>query len=79
MVIMEGRCRAAILQLERDVALAWHIANFTRAKNLPDLGRTLEKLRPAKPQTADDVAGIFLSLQAAGKSVNIRERPKKGT
>lgn len=73
---MEGRVRAADRQLERDISLAWHSANFGRAKTLPDLGKTLDKLRPAKPQTADEVAGVFLCLKAKGKSVKITERKR---
>lgn len=74
MVIMEGRVHAANRELERDISLAWHTANFSRAKTLPDLGKTLEKLRPVKAQTADEVAGVFLALKAKGRSVKIRER-----
>jgi hypothetical protein len=77
MAIMEGRVHAANRDLERDISLAWHTANFSRAKNLPDLGKMLEKLRPAKMQTADEVAGVFLALKAKGRSVKIKERPRK--
>lgn len=76
MVIMEGRIHAANRKLERDISLAWHTANFSRAKNLPDLSKTLEKLRPVKAQTADEVAGVFLALKAKGRSVKIRERKR---
>lgn len=76
MVIMEARIRAANREIERDISLAWHTANFSRAKNLPDLRKTLEKLRPVHVQSADEVAGIFLSLKAKGKSVKIRERKR---
>lgn len=76
MVIMEGRVRAANRELERDISIAWHTANFSRAKTLPDLRKTLEKLRPVPIQTGDEVAGIFLSLKAKGKSVKIRERKR---
>lgn len=75
MAVMEGRVHAANRELERDISIAWHTANFTRAKNLPELRKTLEKLRPVqdRAQTADEVAGIFLSLKAKGKSVKIVE------
>ena len=55
------------------------MANFSRAKNLPDLGKTLAKMEranPTKPQSADEVAGVFLAMKARGKSVKIRERKR---
>lgn len=71
---MEGRVRAAELEMERDIALAWHIVNLGRPKDLPSLDKYLARLKPAKHQTADEVAGVFLALRAKGKSVKIRER-----
>lgn len=76
MTVMEGRVHAADRELEREISLAWHMANFSRAKTLPDLGKTIAKLRPVKPQTADEVAGVFLCLKAKGKSVKITERKR---
>ena len=37
------------------------------------LSKYLKAVRPEKPQSADDVANIFLSLKAKGRSVKIRE------
>lgn len=62
--------------MEADVALAWHIVNLRRPKDLPALDKYLAKLRPTKAQTGDEVAGIFLSLKAKGKSVKIREKKR---
>lgn len=78
MAVMEGRVHAADREIERDVALAWHIANLQRPKDLPQLDKYLAKLKPAKAQsqTADEVAGIFLCLKAKGKSVTIQERKR---
>lgn len=76
MIAVEGKVHAANQQVERELTLAWHIANFSRAKTLPDLGKTLEKLRPVKAQTADEVAGVFLALKAKGRSVKITERKR---
>lgn len=60
--------------MERDVALAWHIVNLGRPKDLPSLDKYLARLKPAKRQTADEVAGVFMALKAKGKSVEIKER-----
>lgn len=76
MIVMEGRIHAANIRFEREISIAWHNANFQRAKQLPDLDVILRKLRPAKPQSADEVAGVFLALRAKGKSVKIRERKR---
>jgi hypothetical protein len=45
-------------------------------RTLIPLSKYLERIRPVVEQSADDVAGIFLSLKAAGKSVKIRERKR---
>lgn len=78
---MEGCKRREMRAVQKDVALAWRIENFSRAgKKLKDLDHYLGQMKVAKPQTADDVAGLFLALKAKGRSVKIkiRERDKDG-
>lgn len=47
-------------------------------RSLIPLSKYLERIRPAveQAQSADEVAAIFLALQAKGKSVTITEVPK---
>lgn len=73
---MEGRVRAALRKREDDIALAYHVMLIDRDNQkgmMKPLSKYLKHVRPEKPQTADDVANIFLSLKAKGKSVKIRE------
>lgn len=73
---MEGRVRAAQRKREDDISLAYHIMLIDRDNQkgmMKPLSKYLKVIRPEKPQTADDVANIFLSLKAKGRSVKIRE------
>lgn len=73
---MEGRVRAAQFRREDDIALAYHVMLIDRDNQkgmMKPLSKYLKAVRPTPPQTADDVANIFLSLKAKGRSVNIRE------
>lgn len=67
--------------VQKDVALAWRVENFSRAgKKLKDLEHYLGETKVKPTQTAEDVAGLFLALKAKGRSVKIkiRERDKDG-
>ena len=76
--IMEGCKRREMRAVQQDVALAWRIENFSRSgKKLKDLDHYLGQLKPKREQTADDVANIFLSLKAKGRSVKIKVRERK--
>ncbi len=70
---MEGRSRAAQRKHDQDISLAWHMVALDREKRLKPLSKYLAAAKPKHEQTADDVANIFLSLKAKGKSVKIRE------
>ena len=70
---MEGRSRAAQRRHDESISLAWHMVALDREKRLKPLSKYLSETKPKHVQTADDVANIFLSLKAKGKSVKIRE------
>lgn len=78
--IMEARGRAAQRKIEQDISLAWHIMAIDRQnqgkRQLIPLSKYLTAVRPVRQQTADEVAAIFQSLKAKGKSVKIRERAR---
>lgn len=75
--IMEARVRAAQTKIEQDIALAWHVMAITRQNEgkraLVPLSKYLTAVRPVRQQTADEVAAIFQSLKAKGRSVHIEE------
>lgn len=74
--IMEARGRAAQRKIEQDIALAWHVMAIDRDNQkgrMKPLSKYLTAVRPVRQQTADEVAAIFQSLKAKGRSVNIRE------
>lgn len=73
---LEGAGRAADQRREDAIVQAWHIVNLGRPKDIPQLDKYLAKLKPPTPQSADEVAGIFLCLKAKGKSVKIKERKR---
>ena len=75
---MEGRVHAANRKREDDLSLAWHVAAFDRQKRLEPLSKYLAPLRPAREQSADEVAAIFKALKAKGKSVKIRKVKRDG-
>lgn len=77
---MEARGRAAQRKLEQDISLAWHIMAIDRDNQkgrMKPLSKYLIAIRPIRAQTADEVAAIFQSLKAKGRSVVIRERPRQ--
>lgn len=73
---MEGAALAAEQRRDDAIIQAWHIVNLGRPKDLPQLDKYLANLKPAKGQSADEVAGIFLCLKAKGKSVKISEKAR---
>lgn len=76
---MEARGRAAQRQIEQDIALAWHVMAIDRDNQkgaMKPLSKYLKAVQPVRAQTADEVAAIFQTLKAKGRSVNIREVPK---
>lgn len=73
---MEARGRAAQRKLEQDISLAWHVMAIDRDNQkgmMKPLAKYLAAVRPVRQQTADEVAAIFQTLKAKGRSVNIRE------
>ncbi len=73
---MEARGRAAQRRLEEDIALAWHVTAIDRDNQkgrLKPLSKYIKAIQPVRAQTADEVAAIFQTLKAKGRSVNIRE------
>lgn len=79
--IMEGCRRRELRAAQRDIAVAWHGANFARAgKNFKDLDHYLEKLTPKPAQTADEVVGIFEGFAKRGKArVRVVPHKKEGS
>lgn len=76
MVIMEARVRAAQRKFEQDVALAWHIMAIDRDNQtgmMKPLSKYIKAVQPVRAQTGEEVAAIFQTLKAQGRSVNIRE------
>jgi hypothetical protein len=74
--IMEARGRAAQRKLDQDISLAWHIMAIDRDNQkgrMKPLSKYITAIRPVRQQSADEVATIFQSLKAKGKSVKIRE------
>lgn len=79
MAIMEARVRAAQRRLEEDIALAWHVMLIDRDNQkgaMKPLAKYLKAVREVRDQSADEVAAIFQTLKAKGRSVNIVEVPK---
>jgi hypothetical protein len=73
---MEGCKRRELRSVQRDVALAWRIENFSRAgKKLKDLDHYLKELTPAQANPADQAAAIFEGFQKRGL-VKIKERKR---
>lgn len=78
--IMEARGRAAQRKIEQDIALAWHVMAIDRDNQkgmMKPLSKYLTAVRPVRQQTADEVAAIFETLRAQGKSVTVREVPRE--
>lgn len=78
---MEGAELAAQRKIEQDISLAWHIMAIDRDNQkgmMKPLDKYLVAIRPVRAQTADEVAAIFMSLKAKGRSVVIRERERTG-
>lgn len=72
---------AAQRKVEQDIAMAWHIMAIDRDNQkgaMKPLSKYLKAVRSVRAQTADEVAGVFMSLKGKGKSVKIREIPKHG-
>jgi hypothetical protein len=75
--IMEGCRRREAREVQRDVALAWRIENFSRAgKKFKDLDEYLGQLRPTSATPADQAAAIFKGFEKRGL-VTIKERKKR--
>lgn len=61
-------------ELEHAVRTAWWVQNLARTgKRFRDLDHYLKKVRPRKPQTADEVFAIFEGFAAIGMAT-IRQR-----
>jgi len=72
--IMEGAARAANRRIESDLAIAWHVENFSRmGKAFKGLGHYLARLKPRKPQSGDEILAVFQQFQAAGAKMTIRK------
>lgn len=73
---MEARVRAAQRRVEEHIALAWHVMVIDRDNQkgmMKPLSKYLKAAQPVREQTADEVAAIFQTLKAKGRSVSIRE------
>lgn len=73
---MEARGHAAQRRIEEDIALAWHVMAIDRDNQkgmMKPLSKYIKAVQPVRAQTADEVAAIFQTLKAKGRSVNIRE------
>ena len=77
--IMEGCLRRERRAIERDVALAWRIANFGNAgPKLKGLASYLDDMKPQHPNSnVIEAVAAFQSLAKRGL-VTVREVPKKG-
>jgi hypothetical protein len=77
---MEGCKRRELRAVKRDVAIAWHVANFGRAgKDFKNLDHYLGKFEAAaNPKSeADQAAAIFTGFEKRGLA-KIRERKRDG-
>lgn len=66
--------------MEREITLAYNIMAIDRDNQkgmMKPLSKYLNQVRPQKASTADEAAGVFVTLKAKGKAVKIRERPKR--
>lgn len=54
-------------EIERDMSLAWHAANFQRAEKLPPLKTVLRKLFPGRRQSVAEQHAIIHQLAAEMK------------
>lgn len=73
---MEGCRRRELRSVQRDIALAWRVENFSRAgKNLKNLDKYLDELRPVKASPADQAAAIFEGFAKRGLAT-IKERKR---
>lgn len=73
---MEGCKRRELRAVQRDVALAWRIENFSRAgKKLQDLDKYLDEMNPKPANPADQAAAIFEGFAKRGLAT-IRERKR---
>lgn len=78
--VMIGRRQHHEAQMHRDVALAWHTANFTRAEKLQNLQSYLDRLRPraAKPKmTLDEITSRWAALEIAGYGITVTNLSKQ--
>lgn len=76
---MAGSLRREMRAVERDVALAWRIANFGNAgAKLKSLPHYLDQLKPVQEASPVlEAVAAFTALASRGL-VTIREVPKKG-
>lgn len=75
---MEGCKRREVRSVQQDVALAWRIANFSRAgKHFKGLDHYLNQMRQADSDPAKNAAAIFKGFEKRGL-VKIKERKRDG-
>lgn len=71
-----GKIDALQRQRERDLTLAWDIANFMNAgPKLKSLSTYLNQIRPRQPMSTDDIVASFRAMQGRGVKMNIRRVP----
>lgn len=73
----EGAGIARRRQRQQDLWTAWHIANLTNAKKLPDLGQMLRKLEPVESRVMSPRQqrnSILALAQAFGAKVIYRKK-----
>lgn len=79
--IMQGCKQRIEMQMQRDTALAWRIANFSvgaQNNKLKSLQHYLDEFKPVKEADATiEAVATFTALAQRGL-VTIKERPKKG-
>lgn len=73
---MEGCKRRELRAVQRDMALAWRVENFSRAgKNFKNLDQYLNELTPTQVNPADQAAAIFEGFAKRGLAT-IKERKR---
>lgn len=76
--IIEGCKRREVRGVQRDLALAWRIENFSRAgKKFKSLDKYLDEMTESAAAPADRAAAIFDGFKKRGL-VKIKERQRNG-
>lgn len=73
----DGAATARRRARQQDLWTAWHIANFSNAKKLPDLGPLLRKLEPLENRVMSprDVRQTILGMaEAMGAKITVRKK-----